>query len=99
MLSVPYSVEINDIPMMALQNHRGTEMYERGVEQIDRLWQESATIPRVMAISVHPYITGAPHRIAAFERLLEYIKAKPGVVIRTGEQIADWYRAQVAPPG
>lgn len=97
-LSVPYSVEINDIPMMALQNHRGTEMYERGVEQIDRLWQESATIPRVMAISVHPYITGAPHRIAAFERLLEYVKAKPGVVIRTGEQISEWYRAQVAPP-
>ncbi len=99
MLSVPYSVEINDIAMMALQNHRGTEMYERGVEQIDRLWQESETIPRVMAISVHPYISGAPHRIAALERLLKYVKAKPGVVIRTGEEIADWYRAQVAPPG
>lgn len=99
MLSVPYSVEINDIAMMALQSHRGTEMFDRGVEQIDRLWQESATIPRVMAISVHPYITGAPHRIAAFERLLEYVRAKPGVVIRTGEQISAWYRAQVPPPG
>ena len=74
------------------------EMYERGVAQIDRLWQESATIPRVMAISVHPYITGAPHRIANFERLLAYAQAKPGVVIRTGADINDWYRAQVAPP-
>ena len=98
-LSVPYSVEINDIPIMALQHHRGTEMYERGVEQIDRLWQESATIPRVMAISVHPYITGAPHRIAAFERLLEYVQAKPGVVIMTGAGISAWYRGQVPPPG
>ncbi len=97
-LSVPYSVELNDIPMMLLQSHTGSEMYERGVAQIDRLWQESATIPRVMAISVHPYITGAPHRIANFERLLAYAQAKPGVVIRTGADINDWYRAQVAPP-
>ena len=97
-LSVPYSVEINDIPMMVLQSHTGSEMYERGVAQLDRLWQDSATMPRVMAISVHPYITGAPHRIAQFERLLDYVKSKPGVIIRTGADIADWYRGQVAPP-
>jgi peptidoglycan/xylan/chitin deacetylase (PgdA/CDA1 family) len=97
-LSVPYSVEINDIPMMVLQSHTGTEMYERGVAQLDRLWQDSASMPRVMAISVHPYITGAPHRIAQFERLLDYVKSKPGVIIRTGADIADWYRGQVAPP-
>jgi allantoinase len=97
-LSVPYSVEINDIPMMLLQSHSADEFYERGVAQLDRLWQESATIPRVMAISVHPYITGAPHRIAVFERLLAYVKAKPGVIIRTGAEINDWYRAQVPAP-
>ncbi len=98
LLSVPYSVEINDIPMMVLQSHNGAEMYERGVAQIDRLWQESAHIPRVMAISVHPYITGAPHRIAMFERLLDYVQSKSGVRIRTGADIAAWYKAQVPPP-
>ena len=97
-LSVPYSVELNDIPMMLLQSHNGAEMYERGVAQIDRLWQESSTIARVMAISVHPYITGAPHRIAMFESLLDYVQGKSGVVIRTGAAIADWYKAQVPPP-
>jgi peptidoglycan/xylan/chitin deacetylase (PgdA/CDA1 family) len=96
-LSVPYSVEINDIPMMLLQSHSGAELYERGVAQLERLWTESATIPRVMAISVHPYITGVPHRIAIFEKLLAYVKAKPGVVIRTGAQINDWYRVQASP--
>ena len=97
-LSVPYSVEINDIPMMLLQSHTGAELFERGVAQLERLWQESATIPRVMAISVHPYVTGAPHRIAMFERLLDHVLAKPGVIIRTGEGIANWYKSQVAPP-
>ncbi|MFZ2738882.1 MAG: polysaccharide deacetylase family protein [Burkholderiaceae bacterium] len=97
-LSVPYSVEINDIPMMLLQSHNGAEMYQRGVAQIDRLWQESETIPRVMAISVHPYITGVPHRIAQFEKLLAYVQSKPGVLIQTGEAINDWYRVQVPAP-
>jgi peptidoglycan/xylan/chitin deacetylase (PgdA/CDA1 family) len=94
-LSVPYTVELNDIPMMLLQNHRSEELYLRGVDQFERLWSESETIPRVMSISVHPYVTGVPHRIGYFEKLLDHIQSKAGVVIRTGEQISDWYRAQV----
>jgi allantoinase len=94
-LSVPYTVEINDIPMMLLQHNRAEELLLRGIDQFDRLWQESADIPRVMAISVHPYVTGVPHRIGYFEKLLDHILARPGVVIQTGEQISNWYREQV----
>ena len=94
-LSVPYTVEINDIPMMLLQHNRAEELLLRGIDQFDRLLQESADIPRVMAISVHPYVTGVPHRIGYFEKLLDHILARPGVVIQTGEQISNWYRAQV----
>jgi peptidoglycan/xylan/chitin deacetylase (PgdA/CDA1 family) len=94
-LSVPYTLEINDIPLMALQHHRGDELYHRGVQQLERLWLDSERSARVMAISVHPYITGVPHRIAAFERLLDAVLAKPEVRVTTGERIADWYAAQV----
>jgi peptidoglycan/xylan/chitin deacetylase (PgdA/CDA1 family) len=97
-LSVPYTVELNDIPMMLLQSNRGEEMFLRGVDQFERLWSESATIPRVMALSVHPYITGAPHRIGYFEKLLDHIQKKEGVLIKTGEWISDWYRAQIPAP-
>jgi hypothetical protein len=51
-----------------------------------------------MAISVHPYITGVPHRIDAFERLLDAVQAKTEVAVMTGEEVADWYRAQVPAP-
>jgi hypothetical protein len=97
-LSVPYSVEINDIPMMLLQNHRSDEILVRGIDQFERLWQESATTPRVMAISVHPYVTGVAHRIGYFEKLLDHIQSKAEVAICTGEQISQWYRAQVPAP-
>ncbi len=92
-VSVPYTVELNDIAMMALQHHAAGEMFQRGVDQFDRLHQEGATIPRVMAISVHPYITGVPHRIKYFEKLLEYVQGHDGAVLWTGAQILDWYKA------
>jgi len=97
-LSVPYTVEVNDIAMMVVQHHSAEEMLHRGKDHFDRLYQESAVSRRVMAISVHPYISGVPHRIAYLEQLYRYVLAQPGVVHWTGEQIADWFRTQVQPP-
>jgi len=92
LVSVPYTVEMNDIAMMVLQNHPSREWLQRGIEQFDRLYGEGEHSARVMAISVHPYITGVPHRIGYLEKLYEYILQRPGVLMWTGEQILDWYR-------
>ena len=90
-VSVPYTVEMNDISMMAIQNHPSSEWLQRGTDTFDRLWEEGARIPRVMAISVHPYITGAPHRIGYLEKLYAYIRSREGVWLCTGEEILDWH--------
>ena len=90
-VSVPYTVEMNDIAMMALQNHPSEEWLRRGIDQFDRLYADGERTARVMAISVHPYITGAPHRIGYLEKLYEYIRQRPGVLVWKGEQILDWY--------
>lgn len=97
-LSVPYTVEVNDIAMMVVQHHSAEQMLHRGKDHFDRLYEESAVSRRVMAISVHPYVSGVPHRIAYLEQLYRYVLAQPGVLHWTGEQIADWYRTQVPPP-
>jgi peptidoglycan/xylan/chitin deacetylase (PgdA/CDA1 family) len=97
-VSVPYTVETNDIPMMLIQQHGSEELLRRGIDHFDRLYAESATITRVMAISVHPYITGVPHRIGYLERLYEHIRARRDVLLWPGERILDWYRARVPPP-
>jgi allantoinase len=96
-VSVPYSLEVNDIPMMALQGHAASEMLQRGKDQFDRLYEESAQSMRVMAIAVHPYLTGVPHRIGYLEALYRHIQAKAGVVFWTGEKIHDWFRATMKP--
>jgi peptidoglycan/xylan/chitin deacetylase (PgdA/CDA1 family) len=92
-VSVPYTVEMNDIAMMALQSHPSEEWLRRGTDQFDRLYADGSRTARVMAISVHPYITGAPHRIGYLEKLYEHVLQRPDVKLWTGEQILDWFNA------
>jgi len=93
--SVPYTLETNDITMMALQHHDSDTMLKRGKDQFDRLYAEGETSARIMAISLHPFITGAAHRTRYLEELYAYIAEKPGVKMWTGEQILDWYKSAV----
>jgi allantoinase len=94
--SVPYTIEVNDVAIMAVAQHSSDELLKRGTRQFDRLYAESALAPRVMSISVHPYLTGVPHRIGYLEELLDHIRSNEGVVFWTGEQIVDWYRGAAA---
>jgi peptidoglycan/xylan/chitin deacetylase (PgdA/CDA1 family) len=96
MVSIPYTVEINDVVMSAVQQQPSDEILRRGRDQFDRLYLDGATAPRVMAISIHPFLTGVPHRIKYLEALYDHILAHEGVVMWTGAEILDWYRAQVA---
>jgi hypothetical protein len=101
-LSVPYTVEINDIPMMLLQQNRSEEMLMRGIDQIsDRLWGEGATHPRVMAISVRPYVTGDYRTGSTFtsKNCSTISRAQSGARISVpGRRSSDWYRQQVPAP-
>ncbi|PKB64948.1 MAG: polysaccharide deacetylase [SAR202 cluster bacterium Io17-Chloro-G2] len=96
LVSVPYTLELNDIPIHLVQHHRSAELFERSKDQFDTLYQEGAESARVMAISTHPYITGVPHRIGYFDRIFEYISQFQGVVFMTGSEILDWYKAETS---
>jgi allantoinase len=90
-IAIPYTVEMNDVCMMAVAQYSSDEWLKRGRRQFDQLYQESATVTRIMAISVHPFLSGVPHRIGYVEELFTYILDKPGVVFWTGARILDWY--------
>jgi len=94
LISVPYTVDVNDVVISAVQQQPSDEILRRGRDQFDRLYQEGADSPRVMAISIHPYLTGVPHRIKYLEALYDYILGHDGVAMMTGAEILDWYLAQ-----
>ena len=91
-VSIPYTVELNDITVMVSHGQPSDMLGRRVVDAFDRLYGESETSARVMAIGVHPYVSGAAHRIRYFEETLAYLKKHEGVLFWTGEQILDWYK-------
>ena len=95
-VSVPYTIEINDVVINAVQQQPSDEIFRRGRDQFDRLYLDGATTPRIMAISIHPYLTGVPHRIKYLEMLYDHILGHEGVVMWTGAEILDWYQQQIA---
>ena len=95
-VALPYNYEIHDIAQQMIQYHE-SEIYEkRARDYFDCLYEESADNVRIMALAVHPYISGSPHRIKYIRRTLEYILSKPGVVAWDGEKILDWFNQQNA---
>ena len=94
MVALPYTVELNDIPIYLIQNHRSPELFERAKDHFDTLYREGADSARVMCISTHPYITGAAHRIKYYDAIFEYISRFEGVVFMTGSEILDWYNSE-----
>ena len=93
-VSVPYTLETNDIPIFALQNGASDAMLKRCVDQFEQLYQESETATRIMAISVHPYLSGVAHRIGYLKKIYQHILGHSDVIMMTGEQICDWYQGE-----
>ncbi len=94
-VNIPYTQECNDVAMMLIQHHKASEYYDRAIDQFEQLMHDAQELARVMALVVHPYIMGAPHRLKYFRQVLEKITAVEGVIFWTGEQILDWYQGQV----
>jgi allantoinase len=90
-LNVPYTQECNDVAMMLIQHHAATEYRNRAVDQFNQIYSDAKDSARIMALVVHPYIMGAPHRSRYFREALEHIRSHKDVVFWTGEQIHDWF--------
>jgi allantoinase len=90
-VNVPYTQECNDVAMMLIQHHKASEYYDRAIDQFEQIYEDSVDSARVMALVLHPYIMGAPHRLKYFRRIIEAIWKKSDVAFMTGEQILDWY--------
>jgi peptidoglycan/xylan/chitin deacetylase (PgdA/CDA1 family) len=87
LVSLPYSWYINDKPAFEHDNRTAAEFCDMICRQFDVLYREGAESGRVMAIALHPYLTGLPFRIGALEDALAYICRHEGVWRATGSEI------------
>ncbi|WP_246150427.1 polysaccharide deacetylase family protein [Streptomyces qinzhouensis] len=97
MLSVPYSVELNDIGLFVGKGMTGPDFVRVVKDQLDRLHADStADSGRVMALALHPFVVGQPFRSRYLDEALEYVARHPGVWLTTSDEIAEHY-ARTAP--
>src|SRR5882757_3508207 len=85
MISVPYSVELNDIMIFVAHRSSGEAFYRTVVDQFDELYRNSASSGRVMALALHPFVIGQPFRRKYLAKALEYITSHEGVWVTTSD--------------
>ena len=93
LVSIPYGHDMGDktAEHLAYPPEIFTRMM---VDTFNVLYRESEENGLVMPLSLHPYITGVPHRIDSLDRGLDYICRHDGVWFATGSEIVAHYRAQ-----
>jgi hypothetical protein len=91
LVSIPYTQECNDVAMMLIQHHAAAEYRSRAIDQFDQIYKDAARSARMMALVVHPYIMGVPHRLRYFRDAIAHMHRHSDVAFWTGERILDWY--------
>lgn len=91
LISMPYSLEMNDIIVYNFDLSSPRHYAKVIRAQFEQLYEEGAESGTVMCIPLHPFLVGQAHRIAAFEEALAYITGHEKVWVTTGREIADWY--------
>tara|TARA_B100000953_G_scaffold185936_1_gene153036 strand:+ start:535 stop:1224 length:690 start_codon:yes stop_codon:yes gene_type:complete len=90
LVSVPYSIELNDVPVF-LHHHDTADFVEMVKAQFDTLYTEGAESGQVMALALHPYLMGMPHRVDALDEMLDYLLGHELVWQTTAAEIADHF--------
>jgi peptidoglycan/xylan/chitin deacetylase (PgdA/CDA1 family) len=91
LLSVPYTLELNDSPIYAVASHASLEIHRRLVDTLELFDRELARQPRVLTLGLHPHLIAVPHRFVYLEKMLDLLQERGDTVFMTGRGIADWY--------
>lgn len=94
--AIPYSLEVNDHYGFFIYNMSPREYANSLIRQYDRLADEGAASGTVMCIPLHSYLIGQPHRIGAFERVLDHIAQDGRAWITRAGDIVDCFKEQCA---
>lgn len=93
LMALPYTFELNDVPIYAIQNGSSDEYLKRVEATLAVLERELKNQPRVMTLALHPHIIGVPHVAHYFEAALDLLQARDDTVFLTSSGIGDWYAA------
>jgi allantoinase len=93
--TMPHGYEISDLQIFHFYKYKPAQFVEQMMDHFDLLYREAVTSGgRIVALSLRPWISGVPHRIAAVEKVLDRMLQLGGVWTATGSEILACWKAQ-----
>jgi allantoinase len=99
MVALPYTFELNDVPIYAIQNSSSKEILKRLKATLKVFDREMQNQPRIITFGLHPHIIGVPHIAHYFEKALDILCDREDTVFMTSSEIGDWFVAADATGG
>lgn len=98
LVALPLSLELDDQFLIGTSLHSEWEYATQIKDACDFLAAEAESTGhgRLLALSVHPWLMGQPHRIAAFESVLEHLAGTSGIWSASGAEVVAAWRDQQA---
>ena len=91
LISMPYTLELNDSVVYAIEKHSSPELCRRLEDTLTLFDRQMKKQPRVLTLGLHPHLIGVPHRFPYLERMLDLLQSRSDTVFMTGKKIADWF--------
>lgn len=91
MVGLPYTFELNDVPIYAIQQSSSDEMLKRLQATVSIYERELEQNPRIITLALHPHIIGVPHIAYYFEKALDLLAARDDTVFVTSSIMGDWF--------
>jgi peptidoglycan/xylan/chitin deacetylase (PgdA/CDA1 family) len=92
LISVPYTVELNDIPAFQSVGVSSEAFGDMIIDQFDVLYEEGASNARIMPICLHTFWVGQPNKFKHLKRAFEHITSHDDIWLTTGDDVNDWFR-------
>lgn len=93
LISIPYAVDLNDVAVFTAFRYTAKDYYNALVDQFKHLYNEGREPgnAKIMAVPIHPYLLGQPHRFTYFKKAIDVFKRHPNVWFATGDELSTYY--------
>jgi allantoinase len=91
---MPKDFHPNDYTTYETGSRSPRELYSLLIDQFDYLYEEGAINPKVMSVTMHPFLAGRAYRAKIFRDFMRHARAHPNVWFARGVDIANWWRKQ-----
>ena len=88
---MPKDFHPNDYTTYETGSRSPRELYSLLVDQFDYLYEEGLTGPKVMSVTMHPFLAGRAYRAKIYQDFIRHARSHPNVWFARGIDIAQWW--------